>query len=70
MMARDRGRSGRWFHQATGMVVAQLRLTPEDALVLIRAHAYAHDQSLDEVAQQILSQHLDFTKTDPDRQEP
>lgn len=57
-------------HQATGMVVAQLRLTPEDALVLIRAHAYAHDQSLDEVAQQILSRHLDFTKTDPDRQEP
>jgi len=57
-------------HQATGMVIAQLRLTPADALVLIRAHAYATDQSLDEVANQVLSRELDFTRIDPDRQEP
>ncbi len=53
-------------HQATGMLVAQLRLTPLDALVLMRAHAYAHDQSLDEVAGLILSRELDFTRIDPD----
>lgn len=55
-----------WIHQATGMLVAQLRLTPPDALVLMRAHAYAHDQSLDEVAGLILSRELDFTRIDPD----
>ena len=57
-------------HQATGMVVAQLRLTPVDALVLMRAHAYAHDQSLDEVARLILSRELDFTRIDPDDRSP
>jgi hypothetical protein len=55
-----------WIHQATGMLVAQLRLTPPDALVLMRAHAYAHDQSLDEVAGLILSRELDFARIDPD----
>lgn len=51
-------------HQATGMVVAQLKINPEDALVLLRAHAYAHDVSLDEVARQVVDLALDFAITD------
>ena len=33
-------------HQATGMVVAQLGVPESDALALLRAHAYSHDQSV------------------------
>ena len=51
-------------HQATGMVVAQLKINPEDALVLLRAHAYAHGMTLDSVAVQITEFRLDFTMTD------
>jgi ANTAR domain/GAF domain len=51
-------------HQATGMVVAQLGIGPDDALALLRAHAYAHTTSLEVIAGQVLSRHLDFTTTD------
>lgn len=53
-------------HQATGMVAAQLGLAPQDALVLLRAHAYAQDQSLDQIAQDVVQRRLDFTTTDTD----
>ena len=33
-------------HQATGMVMAQLHLGVDDALALVRAHAYAHNSTL------------------------
>lgn len=36
-------------HQATSMVAAQLEVTPEDALTLIRAHARAHDSTVSDV---------------------
>jgi hypothetical protein len=44
-------RAGPWstragIHQATGMVSAQLQVSPADALDVLRAHAYAHDLSL------------------------
>ena len=51
-------------HQATGMVIAQLGIGPDDALALLRAHAYAHATSLDAVAAQVLSRGLDFTNAD------
>ncbi|WP_433158387.1 GAF and ANTAR domain-containing protein [Kribbella sp. CA-247076] len=56
---------GRWsaraeVHQATGMVVVQLRIQPEDALAILRAHAYAHDTSLAEVAHLVVTRQLDF----------
>jgi hypothetical protein len=59
-------RSGPWsarsqVHQATGMVVAQLRIGPEDALALLRAHAFTHDTTLAAVAEQITSRRLQFT---------
>lgn len=47
-------------HQATGMVVVQLRLNPDDALAVLRAHAYAADTSLEDVASLVLSRALRF----------
>jgi ANTAR domain len=51
-------------HQATGMVTAQLRVSPADALALLRAHAYAHDTTLGDVAEQILQRRLIFSTDD------
>ncbi len=57
-------------HQATGMVVAQLGVGADDALALLRAHAFAHGWPLARVAQSVLSRQLDFAgvdaETDPD----
>ena len=46
------------------MVTAQLRVSPADALALLRAHAYAHDTTLGEVAEQILQRRLIFSTDD------
>jgi hypothetical protein len=47
-------------HQATGMVAAQLRLTPDDAVAVLKAHAYAGDTTLADVADRVLSRELRF----------
>ena len=47
-------------HQATGMVMAQLRVNGEDALALLRAHAFAADQSLLEISASVVRRELDF----------
>lgn len=47
-------------HQATGMVVAQLRLAPDDALAVLKAHAYAGDTTLADVADRVLDRTLRF----------
>lgn len=44
--------------QATGMLVAQLDVDPTEALVLLRAHAYAANRSATEVARDILTHRL------------
>jgi hypothetical protein len=67
-------RHSRWasrseIHQATGMVVAQLRISPDDALALLRAHAFSHNQPLPEVAEQILRRRLRFSD-DPESETP
>jgi hypothetical protein len=49
-------------HQATGMVIAQLRLPPDDALAILRAHAYAHDTTLTEIAAKVVQRQLDFSE--------
>lgn len=41
-------------HRATGVLMARLRLSPDDALALLRARAYASGVTLDEVARQVL----------------
>lgn len=50
-------------HQATGMVVAQLGISVEDALALIRAHAYSHDQSISRSAHEIVTTEVSFSTT-------
>lgn len=49
-------------HQATGMVIVQLGIPPSDALAVLRAHAFALDVSLDDVAARVVNRHLDFGK--------
>lgn len=48
-------------HQATGMVTAQLSVRPDDALALLRAHAYARSWTLTRVAAAVVARELDFT---------
>jgi GAF domain/ANTAR domain len=45
-------------YQATGMVSAQRGVGLEEALALLRAHAFAYDQTLDEVAAAVVSRRL------------
>ena len=47
-------------HQATGMVMAQLRINGEDALALLRAHAFAADRTLLETSSSVVRRELDF----------
>ncbi|WP_159796476.1 GAF and ANTAR domain-containing protein [Puerhibacterium puerhi] len=51
-------------HQATGMVTAQLRISPSDALAVMRAHAFARTTTLETVAHDILARRLVFTYDD------
>ena len=48
-------------HQATGMVIAQLGVEADDALALLRAHAFANASSLLEVAADVVERRLNFT---------
>lgn len=47
--------------QAQGMVMVQLNANPVDALAMIRAHAYAHEQRIGAVARDIVSGKLEFS---------
>jgi len=44
--------------QATGMVSAQLRMRPADALAVLRAHAFSHSSTLVEVAEDVVARRL------------
>jgi hypothetical protein len=46
--------------QATGMVIAQLHVLPGDALAILRAHAFAHNTTLDDIAEQVINRSLNF----------
>ena len=54
-------------HQATGMVVAQLGLPEADALALLRAHAFSHDQSVAQSAHAVVERQLTFS-ANPDQE--
>ena len=45
-------------HQATGMVVAQADVSAETALAMLRAFAFAHERSVDEVAGDVVARRL------------
>ena len=53
--------SRRVIHQATGMVLAQLRLRPDDARLVIQGHAFATSQSMMDVASDIVNRTLSFS---------
>ncbi|MBB5639983.1 GAF and ANTAR domain-containing protein [Cryobacterium roopkundense] len=53
--------SRREIHQATGMVLVQLGLTATEALLRMRAHAFANDQSMRDVAREVVARTLVFT---------
>jgi ANTAR domain-containing protein len=48
--------------QATGMVIAQLGISPTDALALLRAHAFAQEKSVVEVSRSVVERRLDFSR--------
>jgi hypothetical protein len=50
-------------HQATGMILVQLGVSAEAAFARLRAHAYAHDRRLGDVARDVVERRLRF---DPD----
>ena len=55
-------------YQATGMIIGALDLDPTEALVRLRAYAYAHDLTAGEVAWQIVERRLSLDS--PDWQDP
>ncbi|MDO9398657.1 MAG: ANTAR domain-containing protein [Herbiconiux sp.] len=54
----DGPHSRREVHQATGMVIAQMQVDADDALLLIRAHAFASGRSVRETAADITSRRI------------
>lgn len=52
--------SRREVHQATGMVVAQAKVSPDDALLLIRARAFADGLPVREIAARIIDRQISF----------
>lgn len=53
--------SRRVVHQATGMVLAQLGVSPEDARLILQGQAFAAGRSMMEVAQDVLDRRMDFS---------
>jgi len=47
-------------HQATGFIVAQLGVSPEQALLRLRAHAFVEARPVNEVARQVVDGTLRF----------
>ena len=45
-------------YQATGMIMAQLDLSPTAALIRLRAHAFVNELTATEVAELVISRHL------------
>ena len=53
--------SRRLVHQATGMVLAQLGVSADDAVLVMQAHAFGSGTSMMDVAHRILDGELDFS---------
>ena len=47
-------------HQATGVVKAQLNISIGDALVRLRAYAFAEDRAIEDVARDVMERRLRF----------
>lgn len=58
----DPGRySRREVHQASGMLIAQTGADAEDALLILRGHAFAASRSVRDLAADVLARRIDFT---------
>lgn len=57
-IASPEGTLPRGVHQATGMLVVQLGVSAETAFARLRAHAYAHERTIHEVADDIVERRL------------
>jgi len=55
--------SRRTVHQATGIVLAQLDIDPDDALLMLQARAFSTGQRVMEVAQAVVDGTLRFSRT-------
>jgi hypothetical protein len=64
-LVRDHTLSRREVHRATGMVVSRMRTTPADALLMMRAHAFAEGIGVRDVAALIIARALDFSHDPP-----
>lgn len=53
--------SRRLIHNATGMVLAQLRISGDDARLIIQGHAFAESKSMMEIADDIVAGRLSFS---------
>jgi hypothetical protein len=53
--------SRRLIHQATGMVLAQIGTTAEDAHLIIQARAFAENRTMREVAQDVIERRIRFS---------
>ena len=53
--------SRREIHQATGMVLVQMNVTPTDALLLLRAHAFSHGTTVRAIAGDVVARRLQFS---------
>jgi GAF domain-containing protein len=51
-------------HQATGMIAAQLRVTVEEALLVIRARAYHRQESVRDLAARVIARDVDLRTWD------
>lgn len=56
--------SRRLLHQATGVVLAQLDISADDARLVIQGHAFAESRPVMDVARDILDGRLNFSKHD------
>lgn len=54
--------SRREVHQATGMIIAQMRVTADDAFALLRAHAFAAGRPVRDVAADVVARRIVFTR--------
>lgn len=52
-------------HQATGMITVQLRVSLADALLRLRAHAYATERTVSAVAADVVDRRLHFDDSEP-----
>ncbi|MGW3283684.1 GAF and ANTAR domain-containing protein [Streptomyces sp. NPDC001002] len=49
-------------HQATGMIMAQLGVSDDDALARLRGHAFAHDRTVLDVAREVVGRRMRFER--------